>query len=448
MAPGAERKPSVSSPIVAYATDLTHRYPTFRDESFKTTHNWLEGRRYDDGAEGLWRIQDALYDLEDFVRTHPGGSEWIRRTKGTDITEAFETHHIIRTAEQMLPKFYVRPAIQPRNVRLTFDEHGFFRTLKRRVRQKLDTVDPTPTKHSCQIVDALLLTVLLMAYLAVYFDSYAIGFVCGAFVNATIIAAHNFLHQRDNWRMLAFNIAFLSYREWRVSHVMSHHLYPNSLLDMEISGFEPFLCYLPWPELKNSFQRYGSWFYGPFIYGAIFLSEYIKRLMDSVNQGKNRFYLDDLIPFLLPTFMYVTNPGSLGVVLRLWLFIVLMGSLWFGLVGLSAGHHHPKALHSGDAFPDGVDFGLYQLATIVERKGVTGSLLKVLTTFGDHHLHHMFPTLDHAIFPQLNDVFVETCREFNVGKLSSTWFSQFVAQNIQLARVKPRIHRCNVELAK
>ncbi|XP_061510894.1 cytochrome b5-related protein isoform X1 [Anopheles gambiae] len=424
--------------VPSYATDITHRYPTFRDEPFKTVHNWLDGKRYDDGAEGLWRINDDLYDLEDFAHTHPGGAEWIQLTKGTDITEAFETHHISRRAELMLPKFYVRRATQPRNCRLTFHDHGFYRTLKQRIREQLGRVNPAPKERSRQIVDGLIVCVMLTAYLAVRLESFAFGIVCAICVNATVIAAHNFLHQRDNWRMYAFNIAFLSYREWRVSHAISHHLFPNSVLDMEISSFEPFLCYLPWADLKNSFQRYGSWFYGPFIYGSIFLSEYLKRLMDSFSQGKNRFHLDDLIPFLLPAFMYATNPERIGVIFQLWLFVVLMASFFFGLIGLSAGHHHPKALHSGDLFPNDMDFGLYQMATIVERRGVEGSLLKVLTTFGDHYLHHLFPTLDHAILPQLNDVFLATCEEFGAGKRLSSWFSQYIAQNLQLARVQPK----------
>ncbi|XP_035909709.1 cytochrome b5-related protein-like [Anopheles stephensi] len=440
MAEGSEGKSSnlsagQASAAMSYATDITHRYPTFRDEPFKTVHNWLEGKRYDDGADSLWRINDGLYDLEEFARIHPGGAEWIQWTKGTDITEAFETHHIGQRAEQMLPKFYVRQATQPRNVRFTFHEHGFYRTLKRRIREQLGRVDPAPKEQSRRILDALIGAVLVTAYLAVRHESFAIGLICAICVNATIIAAHNFLHQRDNWRMYAFNIAFLSYREWRVSHVISHHLFPNSVLDMEISAFEPFLCYLPWADLKNSFQRYGSWFYGPFIYGSIFLSEYLKRLMDSVSQGKNRFRLDDLIPFFLPAFMYATNPDRIGVILQMWLFVVLIASFLFGLIGLSAGHHHPKALHSGDLFPHDIDFGLYQMATIVERKGVEGSLLKVLTTFGDHYLHHLFPTLDHAILPQLNGVFLATCDQFGVGKRHSSWFSQYIAQNLQLARV-------------
>ena len=66
------------------------QYPSGRDYFLKTCFGFLEGRRKDDGAEGLWRINDSLYDLESFIEHHPGGSEWLELTRGTDITEAFE----------------------------------------------------------------------------------------------------------------------------------------------------------------------------------------------------------------------------------------------------------------------------------------------------------------------------------------------------------------------
>lgn len=42
---------------------------------------WLESRRQDDNAEGLWRVHDTLYDLTDFINLHPGGADWIKLTK-------------------------------------------------------------------------------------------------------------------------------------------------------------------------------------------------------------------------------------------------------------------------------------------------------------------------------------------------------------------------------
>lgn len=61
-----------------------------RDAKFQTAYSFLEARRQIDAAEGLWRIRNNLYDLEGFAKFHPGGAEWIRLTKGTDITELFE----------------------------------------------------------------------------------------------------------------------------------------------------------------------------------------------------------------------------------------------------------------------------------------------------------------------------------------------------------------------
>lgn len=65
-------------------------YPLARNQIMKTSHGFLKGRTQQDGAEGYWRIRNGLYDLRNFVKSHPGGAEWIALTKGTDITEAFE----------------------------------------------------------------------------------------------------------------------------------------------------------------------------------------------------------------------------------------------------------------------------------------------------------------------------------------------------------------------
>lgn len=78
--------------------------------------------------------------------------------------------------------------------------------------------------------------------------------------------------------MYYFNLSLLSYRDWRIQHAISHHLYPNSMYDMEVKLFEPFLCWTP-NASKNVIQRYGSWLYSPVIYTAIFISSWIKRLV-------------------------------------------------------------------------------------------------------------------------------------------------------------------------
>ncbi|XP_058823711.1 cytochrome b5-related protein-like [Topomyia yanbarensis] len=418
-------------------TTITTKYPTFRNSSLKTVYLWLAGKRRDDGAEGLWRIHDSLYDLTEFVERHPGGADWIRLTKGTDITEAFETQHIRNKAELLLPTFKVRAAQSPRNVRLTFHEQGFYKTLKRRVSEKLTELDHRPAKISELIQDSLLVASFTLAFAAVKLNSFLLAAVCGLFLAWTLICAHNFFHRKDNWRMLIFNVSFFSYREWRISHVISHHLFPNSMLDLEISFFEPFLCWLPRSPRKNLVQRFGSWIYVPFVYTVMFFNELVKRVIETFYTRKNMFHLDDLITLILPTFMYVTGSSNLKTVLTMWMFIVLVASFVFGFIGLNAAHHHPEIVHSGDLIPTDIDFGIYQIATVIDRSDIKGSQFQVLTSFGHHCLHHLFPTMDHGLLSQLYPVFFETCAEFQLEYRECPWWRMIIGQYQQLARIDP-----------
>lgn len=115
----------------------------------------MKSRQVDDKAEGLWRINDTLYDLSDFIKLHPGGADWIALTKGTDITEAFEVHHIYpEEPERRLKKYEIRRATEPRNFKFTFNDDGFYRTFKRKVGEKLRTVDRNLEQMSkvCMVV--------------------------------------------------------------------------------------------------------------------------------------------------------------------------------------------------------------------------------------------------------------------------------------------------------
>lgn len=68
-----EKKTHVSFPQL--------KYPSLRDNGLRDPVQWLEGKAMDDGAEGLWRVHDKLYDLKSFMKRHPGGEEWIELTE-------------------------------------------------------------------------------------------------------------------------------------------------------------------------------------------------------------------------------------------------------------------------------------------------------------------------------------------------------------------------------
>lgn len=194
---------------------IAHKYPSFRDGAIKGCKRWLDGKRLDDNAEGLWRIHDKLYDLTDFIDRHPGGSEWLDVTKGVDITEQFETHHISGTAEKILPKFYVREASLSRNYKITFDEDGFYRTVKRRVANKLELLDQSSVSLSHFYCDILLGSTLLLSIIAARDHSYLIATFASFTLMWLAVIAHNFIHQKDNWRMYIINLSLMSFHDWR-----------------------------------------------------------------------------------------------------------------------------------------------------------------------------------------------------------------------------------------
>lgn len=107
------------------------------------TWSWLEAKRIDDNVEdGLWRIGNALYDFTEFINIHPGGADWIELTKGQDITELFQTHHIFMAKPNYyLAKYKVRDTDKPRNSKLRFEENGFYMTLKQRAADKVRQFD-------------------------------------------------------------------------------------------------------------------------------------------------------------------------------------------------------------------------------------------------------------------------------------------------------------------
>lgn len=122
--------------------------------------SWLEAKRIDDDVEdGLWRIQDTLYDFTEFIHTHPGGADWIEMTQGQDITELFFTHHIFMAKPNYyLEKYKVRDTDKPRNSKLKFDENGFYMTLKKRVVDKVKKLDG---KRSLSKVSAFFSNIIL-----------------------------------------------------------------------------------------------------------------------------------------------------------------------------------------------------------------------------------------------------------------------------------------------
>ncbi|XP_037978503.2 cytochrome b5-related protein [Plutella xylostella] len=431
-------------------------YPALRSAAPRSPQQWLRGKQQQDGAEGLWRVHDGLYDLSEFVGLHPGGDLWIQSTKGTDITEAFESHHLHGVAEPLLPKYFVRDAREPRNSPFTFKEDGFYKTLKLKAMQKMKEFPAGARSKSDRVTDSLLLLFLIITPITCW--SFTKSFLLGAsllLLNGLVmslmtICAHNYFHRKDNWRMYIFNLSGLSYADWRVSHAMSHHLYTNTVQDIELSMLEPFLYYLPSGD-KSLVNQLAA-VYWPLIFPFTSVGCMVKELIAGLTnlEGK-KLQLSNAIPLFVPAWMYFVGGLPLLPTVGLWISCMLVSSFFFMVFGLTAGHHGNENFFEGDIPRDTtLDWGLHQLDAIVERVEYSGhgNHFMSLTGFGDHALHHLFPTLDHAELEFLYPTLVHHCEKYDTELRMTTFPQAVVSQAKQLARKKQNNFRAKTAMPK
>ncbi|KAK5641851.1 hypothetical protein RI129_010398 [Pyrocoelia pectoralis] len=422
-------------PFKIPSSSIGFKYPTNRNSPSKSATTWLSGKRADDDAENLWRVHDNLYDLNEFINVHPGGPQWLELTKGTDVTELFETHHLSDKPEKVLPKYFVRQSTTPRNSPFTFKDGDFYKTLKRNVMEVYPNLPKWPIRRSKLIADCLLVLYLTLTFVATVSWNFKLGLVAGLVLYLTAVASHNFFHQKDNFRMYYFDFSLLSSRTWRVSHVMSHHMYTNTIRDLEIIQLEPYLQMLP--NEKSWFVRYISWIYSPIVYGSLFFGAFSRDTIE-IFQGKEGFTNTRILPLLPPLAIYLltgTPPLQIAI---MYLWIITCGSFSFGVVGINAAHHHPDIFHDGDTprSKEDMDWGTFQVDTVMDRNEITGSHFLVLTHFGDHALHHLFPTIDHGMLQHLYPVFHRTCKQFGVQFRMTSQFELLYGQFRQLARIR------------
>ncbi|KPJ18938.1 Cytochrome b5-related protein [Papilio machaon] len=431
-----EKKTHVSFPQLVY--------PSLRDDGLRDPVQWLMGKAMDDGAEGVWRVHDGLYDFEPFLQIHPGGAEWLELTKGTDITEAFESHHLNPAVNKVLEKYYIRKAKTPRNSPFTFKDDGFFRSLKRAVWAELQKTPRHIHKRADTIIDGLFVAFLVSCAISCISKSYWV--VMTSYLSASLclawltVAAHNYIHKKTNWRMYLFNFSLWSYRDFRVSHALSHHLYPNTLMDLEISGFEPFVFWLP---LKNRFYGKFAIFIELATFGLIFPVNFFKRLI--LNFLRKDFFLNhyrwhDVLGFLTPVWMWVISGCSFYDAFIMWLWIICTASFIFFNIGSNAAHHHPICFRDGDEVDEVTrDWGLHEVEAVMDRRDINTSFFRVMTFFGHHTLHHLFPTLDHAVLEYMYPVFLQHCEKYRAKFRVTTQFDMVVQQIKLTAKKTPNL---------
>ena len=137
----------------------------------------------------------------------------------------------------LLHKYYVKDAHSQRVSRYDYTDDTLFVKLRKKALEVLPTREsrqPTTEMRTfaCGIVGFWILCFWALC-------SYPSVLTCLIYSYAMLVmqgVGHNFSHQNSIFKH-AFDPSWITYRDWMVSHGLSHHTYPNTKLDMEITLF-------------------------------------------------------------------------------------------------------------------------------------------------------------------------------------------------------------------
>ena len=237
-----------------------------------------------------------------------------------------------------------------------------------------------------------------------------------------------------------WDLSLLSSREWRISHAFSHHLYTNTYYDIELAALEPLLVFAP-SMSKIFIQKYAAPFYVTIVYGLATFVELGKRCVLIVI-GKERLYPENLLPLAEGLLVWMVN-GDIFVSAKIWFTMHVTCSLWMIYLSTLASHRHPELYNAGDNFAEytvrnDLDWGVHQLDAGYDVTGKSDHFIWKMTTFGDHRLHHLFPTVDQSKLQYLYPVVEQTCKDFDVPFETRSAWNMFVGHFNLIWKNTPR----------
>lgn len=400
-------------------------YPPLRDNPFK--HNAkgfveTQVKYYSDVCPPhLWRVHGELYDFEPYLDTHPGGRIFLEQTRGTDCTEAFESHHIRGVNKTLLEKHRVS---FPMQAKPDFpDRYSFehFQEIKQFVRNYLEkelknATGKTPTWAGVMYL-LIVLQFLGMARLAAKRQSYFLAGVAGVLLSGCWGVGHNEVHRgrkssKWNWLRYAMDLTGFSSYETTVTHAISHHLNTNLSHDIEVYNLQDVSLYFLPNEAKPSHPIYRT---GIFALSSSIISPflYLSRVINRIVEGRP-FCEDVIIPTALLAMM-CKESGSVSKGLKLGFFMWGVFSAWF--VPMSFCVHHsmddktgaPLCYHEGEPEDMQKDFAAHEIVASLDFAANLNDYI-ACTFFAHlniHTIHHIFPTIDRTLHKPILDALLK-----------------------------------------
>ena len=192
-------------------------------------------------------------------------------------------------------------------------------TLKKKAKAILKETGTGPTNQMLLIQDGLAVTFHCLLMLSILNDSIALPIIAGLVLGMNMSCSHNFWHQADNFRQYYWDFTMLSSYDWRITHMLSHHLHTNSYHDFEVTVLFPLVDLFP--NLKKFwFHKYFSPLYFQFILLIAAPHEYIKKAI-CLATGRTKFRPETLIPVLQLAAFWIFSEWSYAKSFWMWLLV-------------------------------------------------------------------------------------------------------------------------------
>ncbi|CAM9489195.1 unnamed protein product [Choristocarpus tenellus] len=216
------------------------------EETSGGKYTWQEVAKHNSAKSAWVVVDDKVYDITDFVKSHPGGSEVVLLMAGRDATDAFASYHpFTDKPRKMLPKFEIG-TLTTREFSPYKPDTGMYKECCKRVGKyfednKLNPKGVWPGVWRMAAVSAF----------AILFYLITNGFWTDLPMGVRVVAAmlfgmfqalpllhvmhdssHTAFGRTQNWHALGGRLfmdfyAGANLTSWHYQHVVGHHIYTN-----------------------------------------------------------------------------------------------------------------------------------------------------------------------------------------------------------------------------
>jgi len=251
------------------------------------SYTWQEVAKHNSRQSAWVSVEGKVYDVTQWVDSHPGGSEYIELAAGRDITYLFDSYHPFTDKPSAVLKKFEIGTLKTHEFPTYDKDTGFYRECKEAVGKYFkDNNLHYKSPFSGLWRMACILFVMYHAYNTIYFSEAnfivrlalaSLFGVCQALLLIHMMhdACHSAIGYNEVWWKIIGRTCmdFLTggdMKHWHHQHVIGHHVYTN------VMGADPDL-----PELVEGDMRYivprqvwrglykHQWIYMPALYGLL-----------------------------------------------------------------------------------------------------------------------------------------------------------------------------------